>query len=156
MSTRMFWSTWRRLFNDGDEARGITDIAEIGTDSHRLYSFTQPLVDNFHSVHEGRFQFDAYRKTEGYSNLPIDGIWARSPYLHNGSVPTLWDLLQKPADRPKKFYNGYDVYDPKSMGFVTSGPAAEKWDSCSTPACPATAVRVTVTARTSLVTRNGI
>jgi Cytochrome c len=103
----------------------VTDIAEIGTDSHRLNSFTEQLVGNFHTVHEGLFQFDSYRKTQGYSNLPIDGTWARSPYLHNGSVPTLWDLLQKPPDRPTKFWKGYEVYDPVKMGFVTSGAGAE-------------------------------
>ncbi|MEM9557959.1 MAG: hypothetical protein AAGC60_27115 [Acidobacteriota bacterium] len=103
----------------------VTDIAEVGTDSHRLESFTQELVDNFHTVHEGLFQFDAYRKTQGYANLPIDGIWARGPYLHNGSVPTLWDLLQPPENRPTSFHTGYDVIDPQKVGFVTAGAEAE-------------------------------
>ena len=104
----------------------VTDIAEIGTDSHRLNSFTKELVEALHSVHEGLFQFDAYRKTEGYANVPIDGIWVRAPYLHNGSVPTLWDLLQKPEDRPKSFYRGYEVFDPVNVGFVHHGPEVEK------------------------------
>ena len=41
-----------------------------------------------------------YRKTFGYANMPLDGIWLRAPYLHNGSVPTLRDLLEPPAIDP--------------------------------------------------------
>jgi hypothetical protein len=111
----------------GSAATGqVTPIAEIATDRHRLDSFSQALVDRFHEIDDPPFQFDAYRKTEGYSNLPIDGAWARAPYLHNGSVPTLWDLLQSPDQRPGVFYRGYNVYDPERMGYVSSGPDAEK------------------------------
>jgi hypothetical protein len=63
-----------------------------------------------------RFKF--FRKTNGYANQPLDGIWARAPYLHNGSVPTLRDLLEPPAMRPKTFYRGYDVLDQEKVGFV--------------------------------------
>jgi len=105
----------------------VTPIAEIGTDRHRLDSFTETLVETFHSIHERQFKFDAYSKTQGYSNLPIDGIWVRAPYLHNGSVPNLQALLEAPENRPKRFYIGYDVYDPAKVGFVTEGPEAEKY-----------------------------
>jgi hypothetical protein len=49
----------------------------------------------------------------------------RGPYLHNGSVPNLRDLLEPDAQRTKVFYRGYDVYDPANVGFVTQGPGAE-------------------------------
>ena len=42
------------------------------------------------------------RSTNGYLNVWTDGIWARAPYLHNGSVPTLWDLLQPVDKRPRR------------------------------------------------------
>lgn len=100
----------------------VTPIDEIGTDRHRLDSFTEDLVDAFHAIDEGPFHFDAYRKTEGYSNLPIDGAWARAPYLHNGSVPTLRDLLSPPAQRPQRFMRGSNVYDPLRMGFMSGPP----------------------------------
>ena len=57
--------------------------------------------------------------------MPLDGIWLRAPYLHNGSVPTLRDLLAPPAERPVAFYRGYAVYDYENLGFVSSGAAAE-------------------------------
>jgi hypothetical protein len=60
-------------------------------------------------------------KLEGYQSPPLDGVWMRAPYLHNGSVPTLRDLLSAVEDRPKVFYRGYDVYDPINVGFITNG-----------------------------------
>ena len=62
----------------------------------------------------------------GYIVAFLDGIWLRAPYLHNGSVPTLHDLLEPAAQRPKPFYRGYDVYDPMNGGFVSAGPEAER------------------------------
>lgn len=80
----------------------------------------------FHTFKTPPFDFGSYSKTYGYANTPLDGIWARAPYLHNGAVPTLWDLLQLPEKRPAQFFKGYEVYDPTNGGFVTSGPEAEK------------------------------
>lgn len=58
-----------------------------------------------------------------YKGRPINGIWATAPYLHNGSVRTLYDLLLKPADRPTRFWVGSSEFDPKHVGFVgTPGP----------------------------------
>ena len=55
-----------------------------------------------------------------YAALPLYGIWAAAPYLHNGSVPTLYDLLLPPAQRPKTFALGARAYDPLKLGFVVS------------------------------------
>lgn len=105
----------------------VEPIAAIGTDRHRLDSFSQALVDKFHETKFGTIiTFDAYRKTDGYSSMPLDGIWARGPYLHNGSVPTLWALLQPVEQRPVTFYRGFNGYDATNVGFVTSGPDAER------------------------------
>jgi hypothetical protein len=54
----------------------------------------------------------------------LDGIWLRAPYLHNGSVPSLADLLMPSPERPARFFRGYDVFDPVRVGFVSSGPEA--------------------------------
>src|SRR5207249_5864868 len=59
----------------------------------------------------------------GYIAAFLDGIWLRAPYLHNGSVPTLRDLLNPVAQRPQVFYRGYNVYDPVNVGFITDGDA---------------------------------
>ena len=55
--------------------------------------------------------------------MPLDGVWLRAPYLHNGSVPTLRDLLEPVNARPKTFHRGYDVYDPVKVGFVSTVPS---------------------------------
>jgi hypothetical protein len=94
------------------------------TDPYRLDSFTWEL-----SVHQATLladtpeQLKRFRKTDGYATMPLDGIWARAPYLHNGSVPTLTDLLQPAARRPKTFYRKDDVYDQVRGGFVSDAQA---------------------------------
>jgi hypothetical protein len=104
----------------------VENIAQIGTDRHRLDSFSAALVDRFHSINQPPFKFDAYRKTNGYANVPLDGIWVRAPYLHNGSVPNMVALLEAPENRPVTFYRGYDVYDPEHVGFISQGPEAAR------------------------------
>jgi mono/diheme cytochrome c family protein len=55
-----------------------------------------------------------------YKAAPRDGIWAEPPYLHNGSVPNLYELLIPAAERTKKFYVGRE-FDPVKVGVDTSG-----------------------------------
>jgi hypothetical protein len=102
----------------------VVPISEIGTDPHRLDSYTEAFAANQYSLYpESRYRFTHFRKTNGYASHPLDGIWLRGPYLHNGSVPTLRDLLEPPERRPKLFYRGYDVFDQRNVGFVSSVPS---------------------------------
>lgn len=55
-----------------------------------------------------------------YKARPLDGIWATPPYLHNGSVPTLYDLLSPLSERPKIFYLGNREFDPVKVGYRTN------------------------------------
>lgn len=55
-----------------------------------------------------------------YRARPLDGIWATAPYLHNGSVPSLYELLQPPAKRSQVFYVGNRELDPDKVG-IKSG-----------------------------------
>lgn len=59
-----------------------------------------------------------------YKARPLDGIWATAPYLHNGSVPTLYDLLLPPAQRPRSFNVGTREYDPVKVGYRTDAAAS--------------------------------
>ena len=54
-----------------------------------------------------------------YKVRPLNGVWATPPYLHNGSVPTVYDLLSPVEERPKKFYLGNREYDPVKLGYKT-------------------------------------
>jgi len=53
-----------------------------------------------------------------YKGRPLEGIWASPPFLHNGSVPTLFDLLLPPEKRPSRFSLGTREYDPEKVGYV--------------------------------------
>ena len=104
----------------------VTPAAAVGTDRERVDSFTPALANGMNTIGEGTpWKFSHFRKTDGYANMPLDGIWLRAPYLHNGSVPTLRALLF-PETRPTEFYRAYDVYDWASVGFISSGPDAAR------------------------------
>ncbi len=63
---------------------------------------------------------------EGYNALPLGGIWAQAPYLHNGSVPTLFHLLV-PEERPDVFVKSRLDYDTQNVGFEwRSGKGSNK------------------------------
>jgi hypothetical protein len=53
---------------------------------------------------------------EYYKARPLSGIWASAPYLHNGSVPSLVELLKPPAERAAKFFVGSREFDPVNVG----------------------------------------
>ncbi len=111
---------------DGPKVGQVTPIDEVGTDRERLDSFTPDLARGMNTIGEGRpWKFSHFRKTAGYANMPLDGLWLRAPYLHNGSVPDLRALLF-PEERPAAFHRAYDVYDWDRVGFVSRGAAAER------------------------------
>jgi RoxA-like, cytochrome c-like len=111
---------------DGQRTGHVIPLAEVGTDRHRLDMWRQPAADAYNAKGEGHaWKFSKFRQSEGYVAVPLDGLWLRAPYLHNGSVPTLIDLLEPVDRRPKLFYRGYDVYDHTRIGFITEGVEAE-------------------------------
>jgi RoxA-like, cytochrome c-like/Cytochrome c len=131
----------------------VTPIDEIGTDRRRLDNYTEELAATQSMLYAGEkksgrvpaagspdplancrpqphgdaqehtYRFKRFQKTAGYANSPLDGIWLRAPYLHNGSVPTLRDLLKPPDDRPTSYYRGNDEYDPRALGFKSDASA---------------------------------
>ncbi len=106
----------------GAQVGQVVPIDKIGTDSARLDSYTVDFAFNQNTFGAGQWwRFHNFRKTNGYVSMPLDGLWARAPYLHNGSVPTLNDLLKKASDRLPKdklyFWRGDDEYDPINVGF---------------------------------------
>jgi hypothetical protein len=57
---------------------------------------------------------------ETYKAAPRDGVWATPPFMHNGSVPNLYEMLIPAKERTKKFYVGRE-FDPVKVGVDTSG-----------------------------------
>jgi hypothetical protein len=105
----------------------VVDIDEVQTDRHRLDTWSQAAADQANqAVADLGITRKDMVKTNGYVAQPLDGVWLRAPYLHNGSVPNLRELLEPVANRSPVFYRGYDVFDPDNVGFVCQGPEAER------------------------------
>lgn len=102
----------------------------------RSFDFAYTFFDNEvqSSLKNGYYTPDStvspFASAMAYKARPLNGIWATAPYLHNGSVPTLYDLLlpkKRPGDpadgeyRPDEFMTGSREFDPEKIGFKTSG-----------------------------------
>jgi hypothetical protein len=104
----------------------IVPLDVIGTDPARYRGFSERAGRHYNQswfAHERAGWFgDDYpaRATAGYQAPPLDGIWATAPYLHNGSVPTVYHMLNS-RSRPKFFTRSYrtdrDAYDPVHVGW---------------------------------------
>jgi hypothetical protein len=95
-------------------------IGEIGTDAVRLNALSvagRTLYSKSWFAHGGETE---EQKTildpVGYVAPPLDGIWASPPYLHNGSVPTLWHVLN-PKERPVVWRRSEESMDEDTVGF---------------------------------------
>lgn len=117
-------------------------LTEIGTDPNRANSFGQPVDKTpfpaavapiLDGLKKKAFADDGigpaeqaamdvtpavWRSTGRYLARPMNGIWATGPYLHNGSVPTLYDLLH-PEQRPAQFKTGGREFDPVKVGYLS-------------------------------------
>jgi hypothetical protein len=68
---------------------------------------------------------DGLRQRDGstviaYKARPLNGIWATPPFLHNGSIPTLYALLSPYRERPTTFWLGNRQFDPVNVGYATT------------------------------------
>ncbi|UVM60014.1 cytochrome c [Pseudomonas sp. B21-010] len=59
------------------------------------------------------------RELRAYKARPLAGVWATPPFLHNGSVPTIYQLLSPQDERATAFYKGNFEYDPRHLGYRT-------------------------------------
>jgi uncharacterized membrane protein YedE/YeeE len=101
-------------------------VAEIGTDPEHVNTWRQPDADRMNWITRLLGASSAEMQgAQGYVARPLVGLWLLGPYLHNGSVPTLADLLTPPAQRPVVFHRGYEIVDLDRVGFVSSGRDAE-------------------------------
>lgn len=106
----------------------IEPLQYVGTDPYRIWSYTSKMEEYqkeqlFCLPKNRRYRFKNFKNTNGYANMPLDGLWLRAPYLHNGSVPTLADLLKPPPERPTAFRRSDTKLDPLKGGF-TSPPCS--------------------------------
>jgi mono/diheme cytochrome c family protein len=115
-----------------DGAEGDTRlhaVEVVGTDPGRARLFTQLQADRFNTflaeLETPGYQAGSVpgiRGTQKYWAPTLAGVWARSPYLHNGSVRTMREMLTPPAARETIFYRGSRQYDGSAMGYTDDGP----------------------------------
>lgn len=108
----------------------VEPIEDLGTEPDRLAAFTHELADALNELETSAWKLRDFRAQHGYANMLLDGIWLRAPYLHNGSVPNLRDLLKVPDQRPPLFCRGSAVYDWKNVGFVSAVASQNGEASC--------------------------
>lgn len=75
-------------------------LAEVDTDTDRLDANTD-LLKGLIAKSPLKDLVQAQERPRGYFANRLEGVWANFPYMHNGSVPTLADLMEKPASRPR-------------------------------------------------------
>ena len=137
-----------KIFNDtcrDCHQNRLYALTDVGTDPQRANSFGQPVTggvpfptavkpildglkaraftdDQISAADQAGMDANPviWRKTGQYLARPLTGVWATAPYLHNGSVPTLWHLVH-PEQRPAKFIMGNREYDAGKLGYATDG-----------------------------------
>lgn len=102
--------------------------------SRRLYRDIG-LTEGEAREYNGQGALDTPQVALQYMARPLGGVWSTGPYLHNGSVPTLYEMLVPAADRTAKFFISSRMdFDPVRVGLVTA-PASTKgfWFNTSIP-----------------------
>ncbi len=127
----------------------LYDLDQLGTDPARAENFATNLGDRrfadalrdvvgkyldraykeFGVSEQEANQMEAghpnqWRPTRKYASRPLVAVWATAPYLHNGSVPTLDDLLRPSVGRPKSFAVGHGEFDPVKVGLAAGDAGA--------------------------------
>ncbi len=82
-----------------------TAAVDVGTDPQRAAGMSD-FAEALNALELSQVMNTVVTVQEGYVPPPLDGIWARFPYLHNGSVPTLCALLSPVEERPARFVVG--------------------------------------------------
>lgn len=98
-------------------------LDEIGADPEHVLTWREEDAARMNRVTRALGLDGAeLQAAQGYVARPLVGVWLLGPYLHNGSVPTVRDLLSPPASRPRAFWRGGDLVDLDNLGFVSAPP----------------------------------
>ena len=144
----------KKIFEDKCQSchqNQLVALVDVGTDPNRANSFGKPvgkepfptaIAPILKGLKERAFQDEGippadraamdvdpviWRAPGKYMARALWGIWATAPYLHNGSVPTLYHLLH-PDQRPQKFTAGNREFDAGKVGYQTVASAPGLWE----------------------------
>ena len=106
-------------YGDGSKhPENLIPIEEIATDRVRLDALSEANRTGYGAswfAHHG--EQETWTDPQGYMAPPLDGVWASAPYFHNGSVPTLWHVLN-PPDRPVVWRRTTEAIDERRVGLT--------------------------------------
>ncbi len=90
----------------------VVPLIVVGTDPNRFRGLPVKLGEFYNESWFAKEKPEGYKSFAplGYQAPPLDGVWATAPSLHNGSVPTLYDVLNSKT-RPKLFTRSYRTYE---------------------------------------------
>ena len=127
--SRVVQKAWNTVVVDAGTDRRTFDNSQL-LGSPQVLTGTQPppLVGERLAARGGggaaatRDLYKAAGQAPGaaYEARVLTGIWAAGPYLHNGSVPSLWELLRPATERPRRFAVGHREFDPVHVGLQTA------------------------------------
>jgi len=115
----------------------VVDLKGIGTDPTLASCDVSDFAEAFRNSWFGKETDDEGKPVtgklnHGYQAPPLDGVWATAPYFHNGSVPTVYHVLNsktRPKVYTRSFQTGKDDYDPVKLGWkitvLERGPNAK-------------------------------
>jgi hypothetical protein len=102
----------------GARVSGATGLQLVlGELSNRAYDLLGYTTEQ-RAKANGNGRPNMVRAPRAYKARTLDGIWATAPYLHNGSVPNIYELLSPLAERSSTFWLGNFEYDPVKLGYV--------------------------------------
>jgi len=110
-----------------------TPVKDVGTDPQRAHGM-QSLAEKLNPLRISQVNGILIEPQRGYVPPPLVGIWARWPYLHNNSVPSLCALLTRAQDRPRQYHAG-EARDPARdfdldcNGYPQGDAVPEEWKS---------------------------
>ncbi|MGV3623328.1 MAG: hypothetical protein ACO1OB_21085 [Archangium sp.] len=108
-----------------------TPVYDVGTSPQRAKGM-EAFAASLNQLTVSQWMKTVVEVQTGYVPPPLEGVWARYPYLHNQSVPTLCELLRPASERTQVFYMGDDVdpvvdFDSKCVGFPVADKVPEAW-----------------------------
>jgi len=81
-------------------------------------------LDHQHIAPDDHLKVTGFRKNEfraplAYPARPLTGYWATPPYMHNGAIPNLYEVMSPVSERSKSFWTGSQEFDPVKVGYRT-------------------------------------
>jgi len=105
------------------------DVRRVETDPERANAMNERVADALeHHEYKGILHVEP---RAAYMPPALNGIYLTAPYLHNGSVPTLRDLLEPAEKRPVAFYRRWNEFDPTRVGLVCDVVQGESGPECA-------------------------